>query len=89
MFDFFSSLFGAPKISFHLIDQLEKDAPNIIVWAAPVMFFFVLLEWLIARYQNRKLYEKSETIGSIIVGVGNVIINLLLKLSLFLYWYVA
>ncbi len=83
MLDFFSSLLGAPEISFDVIDQLEKDAPNIIVWAAPVMFFFVLLEWGISRYQDRKLYDRRETIGSICVGVGNVIINLLLKLSLF------
>ena len=82
MADFFSDLFGAPQISLNLIEEIEKDAPNIIVWAAPVMFFFVLLEWGISRYQNRKLYDKKETIGSICVGVGNVIINLLLKLTL-------
>jgi len=83
MADNLSSLFGAPEISFNIIDDLQKDAPNIIVWAAPVMFFFVLLEWGISRYQNRKLYDKKETIGSIMVGIGNVVINLLLKLTLF------
>ncbi len=83
MADNVSSLFGAPPISFNVIEELQSDAPNIIVWAAPVMFFFVLLEWGISRYQNRQLYDKKETIGSIFVGVGNVIINLLLKLSLF------
>ncbi len=83
MADNVSSLFGAPPISFNVIEELQGDAPNIIVWAAPVMFFFVLLEWVISRYQNRQLYDKKETIGSIFVGVGNVIINLLLKLTLF------
>ena len=83
MADNLSNLFGAPQISFNVIEELQKDAPNIIVWAAPVMFFFVLLEWGISRYQNRKLYDKKETIGSIIVGIGNVVINLLLKLTLF------
>lgn len=83
MADNLSNLFGAPQISFNVIEELQKDAPNIIVWAAPVMFFFVLLEWGISRYQNRKLYDKRETIGSIFVGIGNVVINLLLKLTLF------
>lgn len=78
-----SSLFGAEKIPFSFLHELQKDAPNIIVWAAPVMFFFVLLEWFISYCQHKELYEKRETIGSIFVGVGNVLINLALKLSLF------
>lgn len=83
MADFFSSLFGAPEISLNVVEQLQNKAPDIIVWAAPVMFFFVLLEWIISKMQHRHLYDKKETIGSIIVGVGNVVINLLLKLSMF------
>jgi sterol desaturase/sphingolipid hydroxylase (fatty acid hydroxylase superfamily) len=78
----FADLFGAPKISLAGIDQIKNESPNIIVWAAPAMFFFVLLEWGISRYQNRKLYDKKETIGSICVGVGNVLINLAMKLTL-------
>lgn len=77
------SLFGAPKIPFSGINELQGDAPNIIIWAAPVMFFFVLLEYIISYYQNRKLYEKRETFASICVGLGNVAINAALKLSLF------
>ena len=80
---FIKILFGAPEIPFNGIEQLQFDAPNIIVWAAPVMFFFVLLEWFISYRQNRSIYEKKDTIGSILVGVGNVIINLVLKLGLF------
>lgn len=79
---FLDSFFGASKISLAGIDEIKNNAPNIIVWAAPVMFFFVLLEWAIARHQNRDLYDKKETIGSISVGVGNVLINLAMKLTL-------
>jgi sterol desaturase/sphingolipid hydroxylase (fatty acid hydroxylase superfamily) len=82
-FDFLSSLFGAPEISFDGIDYIEKNSPNIIIWAAPVMFFFVLLEWFISRLQHRPLYEKKETFASICVGVGNVAINTALKLTIF------
>lgn len=78
-------LFQAPKISLDLIHEIERDAPNIIVWAAPVMFFFVLLEWYISYKQNHNLYDKKETIGSTLVGIGNVIINLILKAAMFTF----
>ena len=86
---FISSLFGAPEIPFEWVQQLHDKAPNIIIWAAPFMFFFVLLEWYIAHKQHRELYEKKETIGSICVGVGNVIINTALKMAMFylIVWF--
>ncbi len=89
MADFFSSLFGAPQIPFSLIDKVQSDAPNIIIWAAPVMFFFVLLEWYFSRLHDRHLYDKKETIGSILVGIGNVAINAALKLAMFyaIIWF--
>lgn len=86
---FISSLFGAPEIPFDFVEKLQDDAPNIIIWAAPVMFFFVLLEWYISRRQEKHLYEKNETVGSISVGVGNVMINTALKMALFylIVWF--
>lgn len=80
---FLCDIFGAPEIPFTIIKELQSDAPNIIIWAAPVMFFFVILEWVISYLQHRNLYEKKETIGSVLVGLGNVTINLALKLGLF------
>lgn len=50
---------------------------------APVMFFFVMLEWFIAHRQHRHLYDKKETIGSTLVGIGNVVIAGSLKLMIF------
>lgn len=85
---FLDAFFGAPKITLAGINEIKNNAPNIIVWAAPVMFFFVLLEWAIARHQSRHLYDAKETIGSISVGIGNVLINLALKLTL-LYAVIA
>ncbi len=78
----FLQIFGAPKIGYEQIEEVSSKAPEIIVWAAPIMFFFVLLEWIISRRQKRKLYEKKETIGSILVGLGNVGIAFLLKFAL-------
>lgn len=78
MADLFS-LFGAPKISMDNLTGLESESPNIIVWAAPFMFFFVLLEYVISRWQHKDYYEKKETIGSTLVGLGNVAIGVLIK----------
>jgi sterol desaturase/sphingolipid hydroxylase (fatty acid hydroxylase superfamily) len=80
---FWNDFFGAPRISLSKVKNLSGDAPEIIVWAAPVMFFFVLLEWFISYKQEKNLYHKAETKGSILVGIGNVIIAFLLKFALF------
>ena len=81
-------LFGAPTISLDNIHVLEKQAPNLIIWAAPVMFLFVLLEWYVSFKMNHHKYDKKETVGSIWVGIGNVIVNLALKVAMitFVIW---
>lgn len=75
--------FGAPKIGYEQVSAVENEAPNIIAWAAPVMFVFVLLEWYFSRREEKHLYEKKDSIGSIAVGVGNVLINTVLKVFIF------
>lgn len=76
------SLFGAPKILYAKIKDISSNSPELIVWAAPFMFFFVLLEWFISYKQKKELYTKAETIGSVLVGIGNVVIAFALKFSL-------
>lgn len=83
-------LFGAEKIDFKFIHDVEEKAPNIILYAVPVMIFFSLLEMLFSYLQDRKYYEKKETIGSIFVGIGNLIVSagvkvVLLYLMVWLY----
>ena len=78
-----SSVFGAPQINYKHAKTLSDSAPEIIAWAAPAMFFFVLLEWFISYRQNKNIYNKTETIASTIVGVGNVIVAFALKFILF------
>lgn len=79
---FLNGLFGAPKISLNTLQLIEDNTPNIIIWAAPFMFFFVLLEWYFSMREDKKLYEAKDSMGSIMVGVGNVIINFFLKVLL-------
>lgn len=83
------SLFQADPILFSHIAELEKSAPNIIVYATPFMFFFVALEIIISRYQNKDLYDRKETIGSTLVGLGNVAIGVFLKTLLFTLFIVV
>lgn len=79
----FTTLFGAEPILLQDIDKIQSNTPDIIIWAAPVMFFFVLIEYIISYLQGRKYYDKQETFGSIWVGIGNVIIGAALKLVIF------
>jgi sterol desaturase/sphingolipid hydroxylase (fatty acid hydroxylase superfamily) len=83
------ALFGADKIPFTSINDLQATAPDIIVYAAPFMFLFVLIEYFVSRYQSHDLYEKKETIGSILVGSGNVLIGLFIKTVLFYLFILA
>ncbi len=75
----FLSLFGAEKIPMDLIHEVEKNAPNLIIWAVPAMVLFSALEMLISYLQDRKYYEKKETIGSILVGIGNLVVSGVIK----------
>jgi len=77
------NFFGATPIPYSDITAISKDSPEIIVWAAPFMFLFVLIEWYFAKREHKELYQKAETIGSVLVGIGNVIIAFGLKFGLF------
>jgi sterol desaturase/sphingolipid hydroxylase (fatty acid hydroxylase superfamily) len=76
-------IFGADKISWQRIDEITSSAPEIIVWAIPVMFSFVLIEFFISHKQNKKYYDKKETLGSLGLGIGNILISTLIKVMLF------
>jgi len=76
------SFFGADKISMDLVHQVEDKAPNLIVWAVPAMILFSALEMYISYRQNHEYYEKKETIGSILVGLGNLVVSAGIKVVL-------
>lgn len=66
------------------IEKLQQmDLPPIIMYAAPVMFALVLLEYLLAHYQNRKIYDGKDFLAASAIGIINVIINSAIKLGLF------
>lgn len=82
-------IFGAAKIPLSNISTLQADTPNLIVWAIPVMFFFVILEYAISYWQRKEYYDVRETIGSTLVGLGNVGIGVLIKTLLFFFFLLA
>jgi sterol desaturase/sphingolipid hydroxylase (fatty acid hydroxylase superfamily) len=79
-----NELFYSEKISMKDLESLEQSAPNIIIYAAPIMFLFVLIEYLLSTHQNKGYYKRKETLGSILVGLGNVTIGVLIKTILFI-----
>lgn len=76
-------LFGADKIEAGDILSLQGQAPDIVAWTAPIMFFFVLIEYAITYLQRKEYYSKKETIGSTLVGIGNITIGVIIKTVLF------
>jgi sterol desaturase/sphingolipid hydroxylase (fatty acid hydroxylase superfamily) len=83
-----TTFFGADEIPLHAIEHIHGTAPDIIVWAMPAMFLFVLLEYVASRWQNLKYYSHKEMLGSTLVGLGNVAIGLVLKTAL-LYMFIV
>lgn len=77
-------LFGAPTINLNLISELERQTPNLIVWAVPAMVLFTLIEIVFSYKDNKAYYEKQELTGSILVGLGNLLVSAALKVSLLL-----
>ncbi len=80
-----TSIFGAPKITFDEVKQIDANAPQLIMWAIPVMVFFSALEYFVAKYQHRDdIYNDKELRGSVLIGLGNLLSNYVAKLLLFL-----
>jgi sterol desaturase/sphingolipid hydroxylase (fatty acid hydroxylase superfamily) len=77
------NLFGVEPIVWQSIDIMQRNAPEIIVWAAPIMFAFVLLEIFFSYHQRKGFYDTKESIGSLLIGIGNVVISIGIKVVLF------
>jgi len=64
-------------------DITNLDFTTVIWIAAPVMFTFVLIEFLIGRKKNKNLYGKKDFLASLSIGIGNLILNGFMKLGMF------
>lgn len=66
-----------------LEDITNLDFTTVIWFAAPIMFALVLVEYLIGRKQNKKLYDGKDFLASLSIGIGNLILNGFMKLGMF------
>lgn len=78
------NIFGAPPITLEQIRKIDQDAPQLIMWAVPLMIFFTVVEYLVSRWQHRDdIYDHKELRGSVLIGLGNLASNYFTKLLLF------
>ncbi len=71
--------FGAAEINLADINLLQAKAPDVMLYALPLVFFFTIVEFLVSHFGEHKTYENKETIGSLFIGLGNLTVNLLMK----------
>jgi len=76
------NIFGADPIPYSHLINLEKQSGDIIVYAIPVMFVLTLVEIWNSWRSNKKNYSGKESFGSLLVGLGNVAINVVAKMGL-------
>lgn len=73
------------------IEQIfAMDLPPIILYAAPVMFLLVFIEYAIRIRKLRKSYDRKDAYAATAVGIGNIISSALTKVltfSVVLFFY--
>lgn len=66
------------------MEDLGADKwPNVILWAAPIMFLLVFIEWGISLYQKKDTYDSKDFMAATTIGLVNVGISALLKVFIF------
>ncbi len=66
-----------------LADIENLDFTTVIWVVAPLMFFFVLIEFLIGRKKYKNLYSGKDFLASSAIGLGNLILNGFMKIGVF------
>lgn len=73
------SVFGSEKISYQDLSSISKGSADLIVYAIPAMALFTMIEMIHSWNSGKRRYNAKEAFGSLLVGLGNVGINLLVK----------
>ncbi|MEX2513395.1 MAG: sterol desaturase family protein [Cyclobacteriaceae bacterium] len=60
-----------------------NDWPNLILWAAPIMFLLVFVEWGISLYQKKDTYDAKDFLAASTIGLINAGISALIKVFIF------
>lgn len=80
---FLNVIFGAERLTEETLQRIDVSVPQLIIWAVPVMLIFTGIEYYIARHEDKDIYQNRELLGSIFVGLGNIVSNLVTKILLF------
>ena len=66
----------------------EPQFPNLLIYAAPFFFLFVVLEFLWIKKHSKKPYHLKDGVTSLSMGVGNLFFDSVLKFMMVipLYW---
>lgn len=67
-----------------LADIENLDFTTVIWIAAPIMFLFVLIEFLIGRKKYKNLYSGKDFLASAAIGIGNITLNGFMKIGVFM-----
>jgi len=59
------------------------DLPPLIIYAAPVMFILVLIEWYIRTRELKEHYDTKDGFSALAIGLGNIGVSALVKVLLF------
>lgn len=65
-----------------LVEDLNLG-PNLILWAAPIMFLLVFIEWGISWYQKKDAYDAKDFFAASTIGLVNAGISALIKVVVF------
>ena len=79
-----------PDKTLTLEDVQNYDFTTIIMFVAPLMFFFVALEFFLGRKNKLELYSGKDFLASLSIGLINILLNSFMKVGVFmvfLYFY--
>ncbi|MTI23143.1 sterol desaturase family protein [Fulvivirga sp. RKSG066] len=62
---------------------LNMDLPNIILYAAPIMFILVAAEWYFSYREKKSYYDAKDTFAATTIGLVNVGISAAIKIVTF------
>jgi len=57
--------------------------PNLILWATPLIFLLVILEWSLSVFHNKDAYDKKDFFAALTIGLVSAGLNALIKVFLF------
>lgn len=72
-------IFGANTLNYEDYLQISSFSSELIRYALPLLGIFTLLEWWVSWRGENNAYHAKETRGSVLVGIGNLLVNILLK----------